>query len=236
MGDPVAWFDVGAADEAPLKPFYAELFGWRLQPASERYTFLATGGGIPGGIGRSRSGDAWLTFYVAVADLQASLDKAVALGSSVVVGVTDVAGALRFAMFNDPDGLLIGMIQLGAGVAPAEGAGSPVDYFEIMGSDARRSRTFYGELFGWNFDAAMPTYAFADTGGGGISGAVGGADEANRWATIYARVDDLERCLARAEELGGTRLYGPVVVSERTTTGAIRDPAGNVMGVYRLIA
>jgi predicted enzyme related to lactoylglutathione lyase len=45
-------------------------------------------------------------------------------------------------------------------------------------------------------------------------------------------VADVEAALARAESLGGTRVYGPNPVDDHTDTGAFRDPAGNVFGVY----
>jgi predicted enzyme related to lactoylglutathione lyase len=53
-----------------------------------------------------------------------------------------------------------------------------------------------------------------------------------RWATVYANVDDVEACLARAEGIGGERVYGPIDVDDHMRTGALRDPAGNVFGVY----
>ncbi len=35
-----------------------------------------------------------------------------------------------------------------------------------------------------------------------------------------------------AESLGGSRIYGPMAVDDHIQTGAFRDPAGNVFGVY----
>jgi uncharacterized protein len=58
-----------------------------------------------------------------------------------------------------------------------------------------------------------------------------GAGGQENWATVYASVSDVERTLARAEQLGGTRVYGPMAV-DHMQTGAVRDPAGNVFGVY----
>ena len=52
------------------------------------------------------------------------------------------------------------------------------------------------------------------------------------WATVYASVPDVEAVLARAVELGGAREYGPNPVDDHMQTGALRDPAGNVFGVY----
>jgi len=71
-----------------------------------------------------------------------------------------------------------------------------------------------------------------DTGAGsGIQGGLGSSQEAH-WATIYASVPDVEQTLAKAESLGGSRVYGPRAVDDHMQTGAFRDPAGNVFGVY----
>jgi predicted enzyme related to lactoylglutathione lyase len=47
---------------------------------------------------------------------------------------------------------------------------------------------------------------------------------------------DLEQTLASAESHGGSRVYGPLAVDDRMQTGAFRDPAGNVFGVYHRAA
>jgi predicted enzyme related to lactoylglutathione lyase len=134
------------------------------------------GDGINGGIGRSRTGAPWSTFYVETGDLQATLDKASSLGGSTVLPVTDFGGAVTIAMFNDPDGLLVGLVRAAAdpaqgdGPAPSAGSGVPVTWFEVMGSDAARTQQFYADLFGWTVDGpAFPGYATADTGTGRAS-------------------------------------------------------------------
>jgi hypothetical protein len=38
--------------------------------------------------------------------------------------------------------------------------------------------------------------------------------------------------LARAVELGGSREYGPMNIDDHMRTGALRDPAGNIFGIY----
>jgi predicted enzyme related to lactoylglutathione lyase len=188
------------------------------------------GGGISGGIGRSQSGEPWATFYVEVEDLQASLDRAEALGGRTVWPVAELPG-MAFAMLGDPDGLLVGLLRGGASGAgaipgPSEGDGAPVDWFEVLGADAARSQRFYAELFGWE----VPEGAYGQVVAG-IGGGIGAGGEA-RWATVYAAVADVEATLAKAESLGATRVYGPNPVDDHTETGAFRDPAGNVFGVY----
>jgi predicted enzyme related to lactoylglutathione lyase len=66
----------------------------------------------------------------------------------------------------------------------------------------------------------------------GIKGGLGVVAEQGSWATVYASVPDVEAVLARAVELGGAREYGPNPVDDHMQTGALRDPAGNVFGVY----
>jgi uncharacterized protein len=124
---------------------------------------------------------------------------------------------------------------------PSAGTGAPVDWFEVQGADPDRSQRFYAEIFGWQTVApeqgasshgdSGPAYRMVDTGSDrGIRGGIGG--RRGPWATVYARVPDVEAALARAVELGGTREYGPDAVDDHMQTGAVRDPAGNVFGVY----
>jgi predicted enzyme related to lactoylglutathione lyase len=236
MNNPVVHFEIGAADHQALVKFYGELFGWGLREVSEGYTLIDTRGGrgLNGGIGRSGTGEPWATFYVEVDDLQASLDRAGALGGRTVLPITELAG-MAFAMFDDPDGLLVGLVQGGGAQdqmyqRPSAGDGAAVDWFEVLGADAGRSQEFYAELFGWT----VPGGAYGQVspeGGWDIGGGIG-AGGAERWATVYASVPDVEAALARAEALGGTRVYGPIQAGEQMLTGAFRDPAGNVFGVY----
>jgi predicted enzyme related to lactoylglutathione lyase len=241
MANPVVHFEIGAADDQRLLRFYGELFGWGLQAfPGVNYTLVDTrgGGGINGGIGRSGTGEAWVSFYVEVDDPQAYLDKAEALGGRTVLEVIELPGNATFAMFDDPDGLLVGLVHgedaPQAPRRPSDGDGAAVDWFEVLGADAGRSQAFYAELFGWTVPEGAYGQVFPD-GGRGIGGGIGaGGDE--RWATVYASVDDVEAALAGAEALGGTRVYGPLEAGGQTRTGAFRDPAGNLFGVYHRAA
>jgi uncharacterized protein len=239
MANPVVHFEIGAADDRPLLAFYSELFGWGLRAfPGMNYTLVDTrgGGGINGGIGKSGTGEAWVAFYVEVDDPQAYLDKAGALGATTVVPVIELPGMATFAMFDDPDGLLVGLVHgeeaPQAARRPSDGDGAAVDWFEVLGADAGRSQAFYAELFGWDVPRG-DAYGLVGPGGDhGIGGGIGAGGGA-RWSTVYASVEDVEAALARAEALGATRVYGPNQVDDHTETGAFRDPGDNVFGVYR---
>jgi hypothetical protein len=240
MGNAVVHFEIGGPDDKPLVEFYRELFGWAIQSTpGVNYNMVDTngGGGVNGGIGKSSTGEPWSTFYVMADDLQAVLDKAESLGGKTVLPVTEIPGVTTFAMFDDPDGLVIGLVkspdpEQGTPPGPSSGDGTAVDWFEVLGSDAGRTQAFYAEMFGWTIDPGAEGYGLVDTGAGrGIPGGVGAAGPES-WATIYANVPDVERTLARAEQLGATRVYGPMDVDDHMQSGAFRDPAGNVFGVY----
>jgi predicted enzyme related to lactoylglutathione lyase len=232
-------FEIAGPDVDQLGDFYARLFGWRMQPIpGADYTLVdtAAGSGINGGIAPSQDADGAVTFYIETDDMQAALDKINLLGGKTETPITELAGMVTYARFSDPDGLLVGLVLAppdpDRAVAPSAGAGAPVDWFEVLGADADRCRRFYAEIFGWQPSLAGPGYAMVDTGTSrGIKGGLGTAEQGT-WATVYASVPDVEAVLARAVELGGAREYGPNPVDDHMQTGALRDPAGNVFGVY----
>jgi uncharacterized protein len=142
VGSRVAYFEVGSRDHQALVGFYRELFGWRLNEISDGYTMIDTqaGGGLVGGVGRSGDGTPWVSFYVVDDSPQALLDRVLALGGSTVVPVTEIPGIGTFAMFGDLDGNVIGIVRDGSGLLagrPSPGDAPAVDWFEVIGSDAR---------------------------------------------------------------------------------------------------
>ena len=115
MGQPVVHFEIAGRDGKRLQDFYARLFDWKTEvdPAMN-YGLVETGGegGINGGIMQTQ-GDVppYLTFYVAVDDLQAYLGKAESLGGRTVVPPTPIPNVGAFAMFHDPEGNLVGLFK-----------------------------------------------------------------------------------------------------------------------------
>ena len=114
MGNPVVHFEINGPDPELVAKFYGELFGWHLESVPElEYTTIDThgGGGINGGI--SKAEKPHTTIYIGVDDLQAALDRAVSLGASTTVPVSDILNVGTFAQFADPDGNLIGLFNAG---------------------------------------------------------------------------------------------------------------------------
>ena len=120
--------------------------------------------------------------------------------------------------------------------------GQPVVHFEIIGSDPAKLRSYYGELFGWEFqigDATTATvsqpgnYGFVDgaTTGGAIDGGVGGGEGHEGRVLFYVGVANVEAAPQRAVSLGGKRQMGPEGVPGTLVVGQFTDPEGNLIGV-----
>ncbi len=78
-----------------------------------------------------------------------------------------------------------------------------ISFFELGVGDPGQARTFYGQLFGWSFDAGT-------TEGGGyairtpnVPGGVHGGD-VGAGPYLFFRVDDMKAALDRVVELGGS--------------------------------
>jgi len=123
--------------------------------------------------------------------------------------------------------------------------GQPVVHFEIIGNDPAKLRSYYGNLFGWEFDTSGPVcksvsesgnYGFVNrnttSDGTGIPDGVGGGAGYQSHTIFYAGVPDVEAALKKAERLGGKRLMGPETKpGGGLVVGHFRDPEGNVIGV-----
>ena len=115
MAAPVTHFEINARDGRRAQDFYSALFGWKIKADNEmNYGLVDTGVkmGINGGIGQTeQNGNPSVMFYVQVEDIQKYLDSAVALGSRVIVPLTDVPGMVTFAQFADPEGNVVGLVK-----------------------------------------------------------------------------------------------------------------------------
>jgi uncharacterized protein len=113
MGDPVTNFEINSAEPAKARRFYNTVLGWKMNEVPQtNYTFVDTdagGKGIGGGIGPLRGSKPFVTFYVVVRDLDATLKKAVDNGGKVVVPAMKAGPTTTIALFSDPDGNMIGL-------------------------------------------------------------------------------------------------------------------------------
>ncbi len=121
MGQPVVHFEVIGKDGDALRSFYGDLFGWQIDADNPmKYGIVqregntnAAGVGIGGGIGGPGPDDyaGHVTFYVEVPDVEAALANAEGLGGTKIMGPEEISEGIEIALFNDPEGHVIGLIK-----------------------------------------------------------------------------------------------------------------------------
>src|SRR5437660_6702822 len=128
MGNRVVHFELNGPDGEALAGFYTELFGWHVREipgAGYRLVDTHAGGGINGGIGTTRDGGAFGTFYVESDEPEALMERAVHAGATVRMPVTETP-MVTFGLFEDPDGLVVGIVKAGEGPGVSPGGNPPV--------------------------------------------------------------------------------------------------------------
>ena len=117
--------------------------------------------------------------------------------------------------------------------------GHPVVHFEVIGKDGKALQGYYSQLFGWEIDADNEmNYGLIDREGNqsdagiGIGGGIAGGPEGyDGHVTFYVEVPDVEESLAKAESLGGSRIFGPEKIMDSMILGQFTDPEGHVIGL-----
>lgn len=109
------WFEVIGKDGAKLRDFYQKVFGWEIQvmPGDMDYGMAdSKAGGIGAGIGTGPNGQSYQGFYIHTADITGKLKQIEAAGGQTLMPETDM-GMIVFAMFADPDGIVLGLVHEG---------------------------------------------------------------------------------------------------------------------------
>jgi predicted enzyme related to lactoylglutathione lyase len=115
MGKPVVHWEITARDAGRLETFYSDLFDWSFagdSPVHYRQVDTGTDDGIQGGI--AETDGSWpngALFYVQVDDVREYLIRAEKLGAATLLPPTKVNGASTIAIFRDPEGVAVGLVQ-----------------------------------------------------------------------------------------------------------------------------
>lgn len=244
MGDPVVHFEMHGSDAQRLGKFYSELLGWQTQYIPEMsYVTVdtAAGSGINGGIGDNPVSAARTTVYIETSDLDAKLEKIESLGGKTLAPPTEIPNIVTFAIFQDPQGNAVGLVrsadpgQNAPGVS--EGTNPPLDWFEIYGKEPAKLQEFYAKAFDWKVstsnDGGFEYHHFETGAGRGINGAVTADPTGSTRVVLWAKVDDIAKFQQRAEELGAEIAMPPSQVSPDMEVGIIKDPEGDLFGLYK---
>ena len=120
--NPIVHWELMGADGEAQKAFYSSIFDWEFEVPEgfEGYHMTsADATGIGGAVGQGNEHmPNYSTLYVQVDDIEVSLGQIEENGGQTVVPRTVVPGTVTFALFNDPAGNLVGIVE--AETPPAE--------------------------------------------------------------------------------------------------------------------
>jgi uncharacterized protein len=241
-----SWAELATTDQEAAKGFYSGLFGWVVEdmPIGDGsvYSMMRIGDKSVAAIARqpeqqTQAGvpPTWQS-YITVDSADASAEKAGQLGASVHAPPFDVMEAGRMAVIQDPQGAFFMLwepkMHIGAYLVNGPGL---LSWNELASPDIDASIAFYSELFGWKIEQTTGTpmlyYAIQTAAGrnnGGIREPQPG--EPPNWG-VYFGCDDVPAAMAEVEELGGSKMAGPIPIGPGTI-GIVRDPQGAVFTLY----
>ena len=254
-GTPV-WFELTTTDQDKAQTFYEKVAGWTVAssdyPEHGGYRLAkATDGAEIAGLMTPPPGMAgvpgWVV-YCAADDVDAMAERVRQLGGQVHFGPMDIPHVGRFATVADPQGVTF---QIMKGASPEDsqafrqsvpGSDATIGHgvwIELATPDPDGAFAFYGQLFGWDKQGAMPMgemgeYAFIGAGetrpGAVMSSTTTGAPARWNW---YVHVPDIDAAIATAtaKANGGTLMQGPDPIPGDSFSANIADAEGNQIGL-----
>lgn len=116
MANKITHIEFMGADGIAQKDFYSAMFGWETEavPGFEQYFLVPqeSSGGPGAAVGRGPDeSPSYLTVYIEVDSIDDQLEKIAAAGGSTITPRTVVPDVVTFAMFADPAGNLVGLLE-----------------------------------------------------------------------------------------------------------------------------
>ena len=235
-----------SSDTGRAQRFYSDVLGWTAEESGAEFgnyvNFYSDGLRVAGMVAnRPETGtpDLWNT-YLSTDDLGATVDAAVKAGANVIAPAMVVADLGSMAILADPAGAVVGLWQAGqhTGFGKYNEPGS-VTWDELHTKDFETSKSFYAEVFGWQFEANSDTDEFRY-----FTGQVGGQTVAGlmdaKWTlppeipslwTVYFSSADIDAACERVTAGGGKVVRQP----EDTPFGRIAeltDPTGAMFKLH----
>jgi uncharacterized protein len=236
-----SWSDLQTDDLDGAKSFYAELLDWSYEdiPIGDGavYSMAKVDGKSVAGLGERQSEEIpphW-NVYVTVDDADAVAARAGELGANVIAPPFDVFEAGRMSAFADPQGAILSIWQprqsIGAELVNAVGA---LTWNDLMSPDIPAAAEFYRALFGWEvneIEGAEGQY-WSILNNGRMNGGIMPTPEGGHpvW-NLYFAVEDVDAAVAKAGELGGKTIAGPMDVPNGTRFAVVSDPSGAVFSL-----
>jgi hypothetical protein len=117
-------------------------------------------------------------------------------------------------------------------MTPTTGNGK-ICYVEMPAKDIAQSAEFYEKIFGWKTRRRGDGAIAFDDGVGQVSGTwITGRPSATPGLLIYIMVDDMTAIIDAVHANGG-EIVQPVGADAPEITAQVRDPGGNIIGLYQ---
>lgn len=245
------WSELATTDQEAAKKFYTALFDWTFDDSpiggGETYTMLMKNGKNIGALysqqkeqRERRIPPNWLP-YVAVESADQIAAKIKQGGGKVLTEPFDVMAHGRMAVFQDPADATFAVWQAnqhtGAGLVNEVGS---VCWNELLTRDPSKAGPFYKQVFGWT-DEAMPmpqgTYTMFKKDRAQAAGMMKITPEMgtlpSHWE-IYFSVDDCDKCVAKAKQLGGKVMKPPADIPNVGRFAVLQDPQGAYFAIIAM--
>jgi predicted enzyme related to lactoylglutathione lyase len=115
MGNPIVHFEFMGPDGDAQKEFYSNIFDWKLTAVEGYggYFLTETGEGqLAGAIGQgSEEMSHYVTVYVQVDGIDATLEKIEEAGGKTLLPRTEIPDMVTYALFSDPAGNMVGLVE-----------------------------------------------------------------------------------------------------------------------------
>ena len=105
-------------------------------------------------------------------------------------------------------------------------------YLHIPAADLRQSGAFYSEVLGWKIEERSGGLRFSDQDGLLIGGIGLGPAQVEERLVCYFYVEDIEAAVTRAAAAGG-EVVSPPIAAPDIHVARVRDPAGNLIGLWQ---
>jgi predicted enzyme related to lactoylglutathione lyase len=245
----VVWNDLVTEDAAAARRFYGGVFGWTFQQTTSAgglpYLLARQGGAYVAGIVQTapradgKPITRWLPYF-SVADVDASVARAQALGGSVALTARTIPIG-RVAAVADAENAVIGLVRSSIGDpddTTTRAAAGRVVWTELPSNNPAQAVKFYGGVTGLNpVEVARRggTYTMMKSGTVERAGIFKSPDPqwSPSWLTHFG-VADLAGAVERAKALGGTVLLPPSPELREGTMAVITDPSGAILVLQKI--
>jgi predicted enzyme related to lactoylglutathione lyase len=246
------WHQLLTRNVPGARKFYSKLVGWKTQPwpLDPGYTVCHAADVPTAGMMEmtaevpAEAPPHWLQ-YIGTRDVDGTAEAAVRAGGSILKPPSDMKGAGRYAVLQDPHGAAFAIIDPenarpeSAGLAPM----ASFSWHELATTDHEAAFAFYSGLFGWDAIMRMdmgPVGTYLIFGQDGVQkGGIYIKPPENpgpaNWLP-YARVPDVDAAARSAAAEGATIMQAPMDVPGGGRICILKDPAGAAFALHSAAA